>query len=109
MKKLQARLTRTGQSVQGTAADLGSWDVSLGLKRTIYLHNPNDYAKANLSKLGNKDGRVKLDMPKEIAPGATEKVDIIIEPQVFESEIEERNFFNDVLDELSGTVIWEKP
>jgi len=109
MKKLEARLSRTGQAIKGTAADLGSWDVSLGLKRTIYLHNPNDYAKANLSKLGNKDGRVKLNMPNEIAPGATERIEVIIQPQVFETEIEERNFFKDALDELSGTVIWEKP
>ncbi len=109
MKDLEALFSRTGKPLIGSAMDLGKWDVALGLERTIYLRNPNPHAKAVLIEVGHKDGRVEIDIPKEISPLETAAVKIKIPPTKFESEAEERSFFTDVLDSLSGTISWERP
>lgn len=109
MKDLQVMMGRDSGIVQGSAVNFGKWDISKGLKTTIYLHNPNSYVKANLKNLKNKDARVMLSLPDEVMPGATEPVDISISPMKFDSDKDEEAFFNDVLDSISGKIIWEKP
>lgn len=105
MKDLQVMLSRQSGVVQGSAVNLGKWDVSDGIQKTVYLHNPNSYVKANLRNLKNKDARVHMSIPDEVMPGETEPVDINISPMKFNDDREEEAFFNDVLDSISGKII----
>jgi len=109
LKDLETLLERGGDVVQGSALNFGKWDVAIGLRKTIYLRNPNTYAKANLTHLKHKDARVKIDLPDTIGPLDTEPVDIVIPPQKFKTESAEAAFFQDVLDSIAGNIIWEKP
>ncbi len=107
MKELQASLSRNGASSK--VLDLGEWDISVGLETTMYLTNPNKHARADLRGLRNYDARLKIDLPDEIGPTKTIPVKIRIAAKVFESVEEEEEFFNDILDKLSGKVIWRTP
>ncbi len=110
MEKLQARLSPdSGDVIQGTTINLGQWDVELGMKKTFYLRNPNDYAKANMSGIRHKDSRIIVDMPDEIPPLASVPVKITIPPMKFKDAADEKAFFQDVIDSLYGTIVWEKP
>jgi len=107
MKDLQASLSRDG----GTSRllDLGEWDISVGLDKTMYLTNPNSHARADLRGLKNNDARLKIELPDEILPLKTVPVKIKIASKQFATEDEEVEYFNDILDKLSGKVVWRTP
>ena len=107
MKELEASISRDG--VKTKSLDLGEWDISIGLEKTIYITNPNKYAKADLKALKNKDSRLSVNLPDEILPEETREVLLKIEGQVFESEVDEEKYFTNILDQLSGKVIWKVP
>ena len=109
MKPLQIKLTKYGDTIIGKAVNLGEWDISVGMEKSIYIHNPNKYAKADLTKLKNKDSRVRINLPDEIHPGQTAEVLLSIEGQVFKDDTEEEEYFTNVLDQLSGKVVWRVP
>ena len=109
MEDLQAMLTLDAKMIQGSAINFGKWDVDVGMKRSFYLRNPNDYAKAILTGIKHKDSRVILDMPDEIPPLETVPVDITIPPMKLKDAEDEKVFFEDILDTLFGTIVWEKP
>ena len=108
-KEIEIRFTRTGKAIQGNTIDYGEWDVAQGTEKTIFLHNPNPHVKADISKIVNKDSRVKLTKESnEISPAGTSSdtvsLKFSIPPQHFESLDEEVSFFRDVLDSLSGKI-----
>ena len=109
MKPLEIKLTKYGETIRGAAVNLGEWDISVGMEKSIFIKNPNRYAKADLTKLKNKDSRVSINLPDEIAPEQTAEVILSIEGQVFEDEIDEEQYFTNVLDQLSGKVVWKVP
>jgi len=109
MKPLQIKLTKYGDTIIGKAVNLGEWDISVGMEKSIYIHNPNKYAKADLTKLKNKDSRVRINLPDEIQAGQTAEVLLSIEGQVFKDDTEEEEYFTNVLDQLSGKVVWRVP
>ena len=109
MKDLEVLLNRSGDVLRGSAIDLGDWDVAIGFDKSFYLRNPNQHAKADLRQLKNGDNRVTLKMPDEIPPLDTVRVDVTVPPQHFDSEAEETQFFQDVLDTLTGKIVWRKP
>ena len=109
MKNLEAMLSQDSGKIEGSAINFGKWDIALGMNRTIWLRNPNTYVKANLRHLRHKDSRLNISLPDEILPGETAAVDIRIPPMTFSDDKEEEAFFNDVLDSISGKIIWEKP
>ena len=107
MKELQASLTRDGKTSK--VLDLGEWDISVGLEATMYLTNPNKHARGDLRGLKNYDARLKIELPDEIGPTKTVPVKIKIAAKQFDSEEDEAEFFNDILDKLSGRVVWRTP
>ena len=107
MKELQASLSRNGKTSE--SLDLGEWDVSLGLERTIYFTNPNSYAKADLRGIKNNDKRVIIYVPDEILPLKTEAVTVKIAAKEFHDDIAEEEFFKKVIDKISGKVVWRTP
>ena len=107
MKELEASLSRNG--ISSKSLDLGEWDISIGMEKTIYLTNPNKYAKADLSGLKNKDARLTIDLPSEIGPSKTVPVRIRIAAKQFDDPIQEEKYFKNILDELSGRVVWRTP
>ena len=109
MRPLQVKLTKYGESIIGKAVNLGEWDISVGMEKSVFIHNPNKFAKADLSKLKNKDSRVKMNLPDEIQPEQTAEVIISIEGQVFKDDTAEEEYFTNVLDQLSGKVVWKVP
>ena len=109
MEKLQAMLEKDGGVIQGAAINFGKWDVEVGMKKTFWLRNPNDYAKANMAGIKHKDSRIKVEMADYIEPLDTIPVDITIPPMKFKDASDEKAFFQDVIDSLYGTIVWEKP
>lgn len=109
MKDIEVRLTKSGRTLQGSAIDLGDWDVAIGLEKSFYFYNPNPHAKAVLSGIKNADSRVRLEMPDEVMPQDTVRIGVSVLPQEFHSEAEEMRFFEDVLDTLKGQITWKKP
>jgi len=109
MKDVEVRLTKSGNTLVGSAIDLGDWDVAMGFEKSFYFHNPNPHAKAVLTGIKNADARVLLDMPDEIMPQDTVRVGVSVLPQQFNSEEAEQKFFQDILDTLKGQITWKKP
>ena len=109
MRPLQIKLTKYGETIIGKAVNLGEWDISVGMSKSIYIHNPNRFAKADLTKLKNKDSRVSINLPDEIQPEQTVEAILSIEGQVFKDDTEEETYFTNVLDQLSGKVVWRVP
>ena len=107
MKELEASLTRDGKASK--LLDLGEWDISVGLEKTIYITNPNKYARADLKGIKNSDRRLSIDLPDEIGPDKTVPVRIRIAGREFDDPDAEELYFNDILDKLSGRVIWRTP
>ena len=107
MKDLILSLSRNGVSTK--SLDLGDWDITVGLNRTVYMTNPNTYAKADLKGLKNSDNRLKINLPDEIGPGKTIEVGIKIAGKEFDEDIEEEHYFKNILDKLSGRVVWRTP
>ena len=79
------------------------------MRKTFYLRNPNDYAKANMKQIKHKDSRVQMDLPDYIEPLQQVEVGITIPPMKFKSAEDEREFFKNVIDTMYGTIIWEQP
>ena len=109
MEQLQATVEKEGGKILGNNINFGKWDVEAGMTKSFWLRNPNDYAKANMTQIKHKDSRIKIDMPDYIEPLESVPVDVTIPPMKFESAADEKAFFQDVIDSLYGTVIWEKP
>lgn len=109
MKDVEVRLTKSGKTLMGSAIDLGDWDVSVGLEKSFWFHNPNTHAKAILTGIKHADNRVQLQIPKEIMPQDTVRVGVSVLPQEFKTEADEEKFFQDILDTLKGQVVWKKP
>ena len=109
MKQLEAKLSRDGSVVQGSAINFGKWDIDVGLHKSFYLRNPNSYAKANMKGIKHKDARIKIDIPDEIMPLETVPIDINVPPMKFKTEAEEEAFFSNVMDSIFGTIQWETP
>ncbi len=109
MRPLQIKLTKYGETIIGKAVNLGEWDISVGMSKSIYIHNPNRFAKADLTKLKNKDSRVSINLPDEIQPEQTIEAILSIEGQVFKDDKDEEIYFTNVLDQLSGKVVWRVP
>ena len=109
MRDLQAKLSLDGATIHGSAINFGEWDIEAGMLKTIYLYNPNDYAKADLTGIKNADSRVQIELPDEVLPLKSGKVSIRIPPMKFESEADEKAFFTDVIDSLEGKIVWRKP
>ena len=109
MEKLQARMEKDGGNIQGATINFGKWDVELGMKKSFWLHNPNDYARANTSGIKHKDSRIIVDMADHIEPLDSIPVDVTIPPMKFKNAADEKAFFQDVIDSLYGTIVWEKP
>ena len=107
MKELEISISRDG--VKTKSLDLGEWDISVGLEKTIYLTNQNTYARADLKGLTNYDSRLKIDLPDEIGPAKTVPVKVRIAAKEFDDPLEEEQYFNDILDKLSGKVVWRTP
>lgn len=104
MKELQASLSRNGKTSK--LLDLGEWDVSLGMERTIYFTNPNTYAKADLRGIKNSDKRVIIYLPDEILPLKTESATVKIAPKEFDDDMVEEVFFKKIIDNIAGKVVW---
>ena len=104
MKELTASLTRDG--VSSKALDFGDWDISVGMDKTFFLKNPNSYAKADTTGIKNADKRLNIEMPDEIGPGKTVAVRVRIGAVAFDDPIEEELYFKDILDKISGRVVW---
>ena len=109
MKPLEASLTKDGSIIKGSAIDLGTWDIQKGMERSIFLHNPNTHAKAVLSELKNKDSRLLMDIPDTIMPQQTKEVKLKINAQTFKTDADEKAFFTNLVDQLSGQITWEVP
>jgi hypothetical protein len=109
MRELQIRFTASGESLQGHTIDMGEWDITEGFKGTVFLHNPNAHAKAILKNVRNIDKRVRVAYVDEIDPLDTVPVNITIDPHDFTTEEEEKEFFTDLIDALSGQVKWVRP
>ena len=109
MKQLEAKLTRDGAAIPGTAINFGEFDIDVGFHKSFYLRNPNAHAKADLRGIKHKDARIKLDMPDEIGPLDTVPIDITVPPMKFKTEAEEEAFFSNILDSLYGSIIWKTP
>ena len=107
MKALEVSLTRDG--VRTNSIDLGDWDISVGLDTTIYITNPNKYARADLKGMKNKDARLYIDIPDEIGPGKTVPVKVKINGKQFSDAVEEEGHFKDILDKISGRIVWRTP
>ena len=104
MKELISSLSRNGTATK--SLDLGEWDVSVGLEKTIYLTNPNSYAKADLKGIKNSDTRLNIYLPDEIAPLQTVPVTVRIAAKEFDDDIDEETFFKKIIDTMSGKVVW---
>ena len=104
MKDLETSLTKNGVKVKNM--NFGEWDISLGMDKTFYLTNSNTYAKADLTGLKNADKRLTIDMPDEIGADMTIPIRIKIAGVTFSDDIEEEEYFKDILDKLSGRVVW---
>lgn len=104
MKELQASLTRNG--ITTDELDLGEWDISLGLEKTIYMTNPNRHARADLRGIKNSDTRLNVYLPDEIAPLTTVPITIRIAAKEFDDDDAEEEFFKKVIDKISGKVVW---
>ena len=117
MKNLEASFTKHGTKVLGAEIDLGDWDIALGMKKTIYLTNPNGHAKGILKSVKNRDTRVKIkfteiDTPnivKEIMPNDRIAMHVSIAGREFKTEEDEQEFFKKVADQVSGIIRWEVP
>ena len=117
MKDLSASFTKHGSKILGSEIDLGSWDIALGLKSTIYLTNPNIHAKGILKAIKNRDTRVRINFTeesspnivKEIMPNETIAMHVSIAGREFDTEEEEMEFFKKVKDQVSGIIRWEVP
>ena len=109
MKDLQIMFERDGKILKGSAINLGAWDVSIGLDKYFYIHNPNTHAKADLREIKHYDSRLQLSLPNEIMPSDTVKVGVFVPPQKFNTEEDEVQFFQDILDTLKGDILWKKP
>ena len=107
MKELVLSLSRNGVATK--SLDLGDWDITIGLNKTVYLTNQNLYAKADLKGLKNNDDRLKIALPDEIGPGKTIEVSIRIAAKEFDDDIEEEHYFKNILDNLSGRVTLRTP
>ncbi len=107
MKELELSATRNG--IRTKSIDLGEWDISIGLEQTVYLTNSNKYARADLRGLKNSDSRLDIDLPDEIGADRTVPVRIKIAGKEFDDPIEEERHFKDILDKLSGRVVWRTP
>jgi len=104
MKELETSLTKNGVKVKNI--NLGDWDIAEGMDKTLYLHNPNTYARGDLTGLKNADKRLQIDLPDEIGPSAMVPVRIRIAAVDFDDAVQEEVFFKDILDKLSGRVVW---
>ena len=117
MKDLSASFTKHGSSITGSEINLGDWDISLGMKKTIYLTNENEHAKGILKGIKNRDPRVKIKFTeadssqtvKEIMPNEMIAMHISIDGKKFQTEEEERDFFKAVVDQVFGIIRWEVP
>ena len=107
MKELEASLSRNGRTSK--ALDLGDWDISVGMDTIIYLTNPNKHARADLRGIKNSDVRLNIDLPDEIGTDRTVPVRVRIAKKDFDDDVEEERYFKDVLDKLSGKVVWRTP
>lgn len=109
MKELEVRLQANGQAMPGHTLDLGEWDIAEGFSTTLYFHNPNPHAKGVLKELKNLDSRIKISVQQEIAPLETIPIHITIPAHEYNGEEDEREFFTDMIDALSGRVKWVRP
>jgi len=117
LKDLSASFTKHGSSITGDQIDFGDWDISLGMKKIIYLTNENEHAKGILKGLKNRDSRIKikftevdtLNIVKEIMPNEKIAMHVSIDAKTFRSEEEEMKFFKKVADQVSGIIRWEVP
>lgn len=109
MKELEIRLKASGESLKGHTIDMGEWDIAEGFNALIFLHNPNTHAKAILEDLKNQDTRIKIDYNKEIAPLETIPINIKIAAHEYTGEEDEKEFFTDLIDALTGKVKWVRP
>jgi len=107
MKELTASLSRNGKT--SGSLDLGEWDISIGMERTIFLTNHNHHARADLRGIKNSDKRLNVYLPDEIGPDRTVPVRIRIAAKEFDDDIQEEQFFKDVLDKIAGKVVWRTP
>ncbi len=104
MKELETSLTKNGVKVKNM--DFGEWDISMGMEKTFYLTNSNKYAKGDLTGLKNADKRLIVDVPDEIGADMTIPVRIRIAAVAFDDDLQEEEYFKDILDKLSGRVVW---
>ena len=117
MKDLSASFTKHGSSITGDEINLGDWDIVLGMKKTIYLTNPNEHAKGILKGIKNRDNRVRIKFTeanspqtvKEIMPNETIAMHVSIDGKEFRTEEEEQRFFKKVTDQVFGIIRWEIP
>ena len=107
MKELISSMSRNGTATK--SLDLGEWDVSVGLEKTIYITNPNSYAKADLKDIKNSDTRLNIYLPDEIGPLQTVPVTIRIAAKEFDDDMDEEEYFTKVMDKMSGKVVWRTP
>jgi hypothetical protein len=110
MLPLELSLDRAGtKKLEHDTIDFGEWDVALGGEFFLYIRNNNDYAKAVIEEFKHSDSRVIIDFPKEVMPLTTEEIKISLPAIRFSSEEQERDYFKDVFDQLSGKVKWKRP
>ena len=107
MKDLETSLTKNGVKVD--SLDLGEWDISLGMEKTIFIRNPNTYARADLRGIKNSDERLNVYLPDYINADTTVPVKVRIPGKMFADAIEEEIYFKDIMDKLSGRIIWRTP
>lgn len=106
MQPLELSLNRTGDLKIHDVIDFGEWDIERGGDFTIYVKNPNSYAKASIEAIENSDKRVQISFPSEIKPNEVAEIHIKLPAIQFESEEEERDFFRDVVDRLHIKTKW---
>lgn len=107
MKHLEYYLDKEcTKTIQGDTFDFGEWDIALGAEFIVYVKNPNSYAKAILHDVKHSDPRTIIDLPDEINKGEVKLIKVKLLPVDFENEENEREYFADLFDQITGGVKW---
>jgi len=95
-----------GELLQGDSLDLGVYDISIGMDKMIFLHNPNHNIIADISKWGTENRNSTLIHPDTILPLETVKVHVKV-AGLSEEEIDGKEFEEDYVDSFGGHISFD--
>jgi len=94
-----------GELLKDGNLNLGFYDLSIGMDKSFYIHNPNHNVVCDLSQWGTANANSTLEAPDTILPMETIKVKIKV-AALTEEQLEESPPEEDISDTFGGSIVW---